>query len=124
MRTPVFDHVLITEQSFYSFRDTGLLEELAKSEKYVPPYKLKERYRKEMLATLQTERQRSSAKIQESLEKGIRKGRKEGREAGVKEGMQQGLEKTAKQLLKDGEAIEKIVRWTGLSEEQLKQLTP
>ena len=61
---------------------------------------------------LQTERQRSSAKIQESLEKGIRKGRKEG------------IQQTARQLLKDGAAIEKLVKWTGLSEEQLKQLTP
>ena len=152
MRTPVFDHVIITEASFYSFRDTGLLAELEKSEKYVLPYELKARYRKEMLAVLKAERQQSSAKIQQSLEKGIRKGRKEGKEEGLqlgeekglkkgrKEGIEQGIQQgraegiqegakqrevaIAKQLLKDGEAIEKIVRWTGLGEEQLKQLTP
>ena len=130
MRTPVFDHVIITEAGFYSFRDTGLLAELEKSEKYVLPYELKARYRKEMLSTLQTERKQSSAKIQQSLEKGIRKGRKEGIEQGIQQGRAEGIQEgakqrevaIAKQLLKDGEAIEKIVRWTGLGLDAIKKL--
>ena len=130
MRTPVFDHVIITEASFYSFRDTGLLAELEKSEKYVLPYELKARYRKEMLSTLQTERKQSSAKIQQSLEKGIRKGRKEGIEQGIQQGRAEGIQEgakqrevaIAKQLLKDGEPIEKIARWTDLRLDAIKKL--
>ena len=126
MRTPVFDHVIITEASFYSFRDTGLLAELEKSEKYVLPYELKARYRKEMLSTLQTERKQSSAKIQQSLEKGIRKGRKEGIEQGIQqgraEGIQEGLEKTAKQMLAKGYELKAIQEITGLSVQQIGRL--
>lgn len=48
MDVPVVDHMIITETSFYSFRDSGLLAELEKSEKYVPNYVLKQRYEKEM----------------------------------------------------------------------------
>lgn len=44
MQIPVKDHLIITEQSYYSFAGSGLLEILEKSEKYVPPYILKKRY--------------------------------------------------------------------------------
>lgn len=46
MQIPVKDHLIITEQSYYSFAGSGLLAELEKSTKYVPPYILKERYEK------------------------------------------------------------------------------
>jgi DNA repair protein RadC len=47
LRVPVIDHLIITESSYYSFADSGLLASLAKSEKYVPQYILKQRYEKE-----------------------------------------------------------------------------
>jgi DNA repair protein RadC len=37
----VLDHVIITEESFYSFSHSGLLEELEKSLEYVPAYEIK-----------------------------------------------------------------------------------
>lgn len=43
MDTPVLDHLIITETSYYSFVDSRLLRELQKSLKYVPPYQIKER---------------------------------------------------------------------------------
>lgn len=43
MQTPVLDHVIITENSYYSFKSSGLLERLENSIKYVPPYELEER---------------------------------------------------------------------------------
>lgn len=46
MNVPVIDHIIITENSYYSFQDSGLLAKLEKSTKYVPPYILKERYEK------------------------------------------------------------------------------
>lgn len=48
MDVPVVDHMIITEQSYYSFKNSGLLAELEKSEKYVPPYMLQQRYEKKM----------------------------------------------------------------------------
>lgn len=44
---PVYDHLIITDKSYYSFKDSGLLEELSHSIKYVPPYVLEARYKKE-----------------------------------------------------------------------------
>ena len=44
MDVPIVDHMIITETSFYSFKNSGLLDELEKSEKHVPNYILKERY--------------------------------------------------------------------------------
>ncbi len=37
----VLDHVIITEESFYSFSQSGLLEELEESLEYVPAYEIK-----------------------------------------------------------------------------------
>jgi DNA repair protein RadC len=48
--TPVLDHLIITERSYMSFNDVGLMEKLAQSTKYVPPYQLVEKIRKEALA--------------------------------------------------------------------------
>ncbi len=50
----VLDHVIITEESFYSFSQSGLLEELEKSLEYVPAYKIKEQGRKEMAKAMKT----------------------------------------------------------------------
>lgn len=47
MHVPVIDHLIISEESYYSFADNGLLAELAKSTKYVPAFILKERYEKQ-----------------------------------------------------------------------------
>ncbi len=43
----VLDHIIITEESFYSFTQSGLLEELEKSLEYVPAYKIKEQGQQE-----------------------------------------------------------------------------
>ena len=46
MNTPVLDHVIITENSYYSFKASGLLERLEASNKHVPPYELERQYHK------------------------------------------------------------------------------
>jgi len=47
VNTPVLDHLIISTKSYLSFGDIGLFQELELSTKYVPPYKLAERIRKE-----------------------------------------------------------------------------
>lgn len=47
MHTPVIDHLIISENTYYSFKDSGLLKELEESTKYVPPYILVERAKEE-----------------------------------------------------------------------------
>lgn len=45
--TEVIDHLIISTKSYLSFKDTGLLDELKKSTKYVPKYVLEQRIKKE-----------------------------------------------------------------------------
>lgn len=43
VNTEVYDHLIITDRSYLSFRETGLLSTLEKSLKYVPPYEVEQR---------------------------------------------------------------------------------
>ena len=47
VNTKVTDHLIISNKSYLSFVDIGLLEELEKSTKYVPSYVLEKRIKKE-----------------------------------------------------------------------------
>ncbi|MCO6507794.1 MAG: hypothetical protein J6578_03230 [Snodgrassella sp.] len=65
------DHLIITPRSYISFRTTRLMEELEQSLKYVPPYQVVERIRKE---------EKQIAKEQLAVEKGKTKAEREKRE--------------------------------------------
>jgi len=47
VNTKVIDHLIISDKSYLSFADIGLLSELEKSTKYVPSYVLEKRIKKE-----------------------------------------------------------------------------
>lgn len=47
VETFVYDHLIITDKTYYSFRDSGLLEVLAKSTKYVPSFELEKRLKED-----------------------------------------------------------------------------
>ena len=59
---------------------------------------------------------------QEGLKEGFEKGFKQGDEHGFKLGEEKGIEQVALNMLKDGESIEKIAHYTGLSEEKITSL--
>lgn len=59
VNTKVFDHLIISERSYLSFEDIGLMSELIKSTKYVPSYVLFDRIKKEAAKI---------AKLQEKVE--------------------------------------------------------
>ena len=92
MNVPILDHLIITESSYYSFANNGLLEELEASTKYVPAFMLKERYEK-------------VAK---------QKGEQVGEKRKAKE--------MARMMKKNGEPLEKIIQYTGLSKASIKRL--
>jgi DNA repair protein RadC len=108
----VLDHLIITEEYFYSFDDHSLMKELRQSTKWVPTFIEIERIKKE------------------ALKLGEKKGRKEGRKEGKKVGMEKGLEKgmkkrnkeIAKKSLKEGLAVELVSKITGLSVEDIEKL--
>ena len=93
--TPVLDHLIITEERYISFKEKGIMERLARSLKYVPPYQLKQRMKE--IAT----------KISEEMV--------------VRERRLEKLE-IAKALWENGASVDLIVKSTGLSQEEIEQL--
>ena len=85
LHVPVADHLIISEKSYYSFEENGLLTELQQSTKYVPNYILKARLKKEMEEILKV-------KTQEETKKAM-----------------------AKMMKKKGYSVDEIMELTGLS---------
>jgi DNA repair protein RadC len=48
LNIPVLDHLIISEKSFYSFSDSGLLHDLTVNTRYILPYKVQEKMKKEV----------------------------------------------------------------------------
>ena len=105
LELPVIDHLIITEKKYFSFKGSGLLAELAKSEKYVLRYKKEEeRIRKE------------------GEKKGVQKGRKEGEKAGLKKGALQKTVEMAKAMKKKGYDVKEIAEVSKLSISEIQKL--
>jgi DNA repair protein RadC len=102
---PVIDHIIITERKHYSFLDSGLLDKIAKSEKYVIKYKKEE------------------ARIKKEAEKiGHERGREEGIEVGERRGELKKAFEMAKVMKEDGKTDEEIMRYTKLTKRQIERL--
>jgi DNA repair protein RadC len=100
----VLDHLIITELYFYSFKDDGLMAELQKSTKWVPTFVEIDRIKKE------------------ALKLGEKKGLKAGKKIGMEKGAEKERIKMAKRMKKEREPIEKILKYTGLSREEIEEL--
>ncbi|WP_417873744.1 JAB domain-containing protein [Xanthomarina gelatinilytica] len=62
VNTHVIDHLIISDKSYMSFKNIGLLEELEKSKKYVPQYVLEEQIKKDMSKIIEKNRNIEIAK--------------------------------------------------------------
>lgn len=89
---PVIDHLIISEKSYYSFEASGLLKILEASTKYVPNYILKERMKKEVEETV-------TKKVEENKARAM-----------------------AKAMKQNGESVEKIMQYTGLSKQIIQRI--
>ena len=92
MNTPVLDHLIITEKTYFSFEDSGLLDELKLSTKYVPAYELKRRYQEQI------------------------------REIEQNKGKKERTKEIARTMKKEGYEIESIIKITGLSKATINRL--
>jgi DNA repair protein RadC len=90
----VIDHLIIGEKAYNSFSDTGLLQQIQESTRFVPNYELQAQIRKE------------AEKI------------------GEERATQRERNKFAKALKEKGFTISEIVELTGISEEEAKKLKP
>jgi len=92
MNVPVIDHLIITENTYYSFANSGLLAELELSTKYVPAYEMRKRYE------------------QAAKEKGEEKGKKER------------SKEIALEMKKQGYEVEAIMKLTGLTKAAINRI--
>ena len=120
----VVDHLIITTKEYYSFESSGLLGKLRMSKKYVLSFLEEER--------IKNEAQRIGEEIgrKAGLKEGKKEGKREGKKEGLKEGEKKGVEKgikegkieMAKKMREEGEPVEKITKYTGLSIEEIERL--
>ena len=130
----VIDYVIITEYSYFSCAETGLLEQLEASTKYLLSYELERKLHEELQAAREEIEQESKIKIKESLKKGRQEGKAEGLEEGlakgIEEGEKKGIEKgiearnleIAKHMLSKGVDMQFICEMTGLNKTKVNAL--
>ena len=95
VKTEVFDHLIISERSYLSFADIGLMEQLRESKKWVPTFELIEDAKKEA--------KKEATEI--------------AKERAYKEKMN-----SAKMMKKEGEEVEKIAKFLGIPIEEIKKI--
>ena len=103
----VVDHVITTKHSYYSFMDNGLIKELNWNNKYALTFTRDKQFAEEMEKVKHEAKQHQKAARKE----GKLEGKTEGRIEGAKSREMQ----IARQMLKEGEPVEKVKRYTGLS---------
>jgi len=99
LKVPVLDHMIISNEGFYSFADSGLLSELSQSLKYVPVFMQKEKALKEQ----RKEFEKATKTIIKNTE------------------YDKAVE-MARSMKEEGLSTETIVKITGLSESEVEKL--
>lgn len=89
LEVPIIDHLIISENEYFSFTDSGLLDELRQSKKYVTPYKQEE------------DRLRNEGKVQGEKDKAIEMAR-------IMKGDGESIDKIEKYTQLSREEIERI----------------
>jgi len=112
--TPVLDHLIITENSYFSFLDNDLIKKLNWSSKYQPSFIYEKR-----LEQLRKEQEKVRGKVEKDS---LKIGREDGLKAGIKEGAKTREIEIAKQMLKKGLETKIIKDITGLSPQQIGRL--
>jgi DNA repair protein RadC len=108
MNIYIADHIIISEKSYYSFTDCGLMDELRQSTKYVPTFFLTEKHQKEMKKAVIEAKKKERQKNMEA----------------IKKEKQKTMETIIRKSLKDGIPISIISNITGLSEKEIESFKP
>ncbi len=104
LKVEVIDHLIISDETYYSFVDSGIFKKLQASERWILPYKLKKRIRNE------------------GKEEGLKAGKEEGLYLGEKIGEEKGKKEMAKVMKQEKVSITIIAKASGLSIEEIKEL--
>lgn len=108
----VVDHLIMSDENYFSFEKSGLMEQLIRQSSYKPTFLEIERIKKE------------ARKIGEKagLEKGKKLGLEKGIEKGIKKGKQDTFKEVALSMKNKGIDVDAISEITGLSKNQIKKL--
>jgi DNA repair protein RadC len=98
LNIPVIDHLIINEKTYYSFEDTGLIHDLNINTRYLLPYKVQEKMKKEAL--------------------------KLGEEKGIEKEKQRRSKELVLAMKKKGYTIKQIQELTGLKPSQINAIKP
>ncbi|NVO12073.1 MAG: DNA repair protein [Bacteroidales bacterium] len=102
IKVEVLDHLIISTKTFEGFGDLGLMKQLEKSTKYVPPFELIERIRAEEKKI----REEAVRVEREKTDKAVKVAKLE----------------MAKKMKQKGEPIEKIIEYTGLTKKEIEKI--
>jgi len=97
VNTPVLDHFIISEKSYLSFADIGLIDELSLSTKYVPSFLLEARMKEQARELANAKKANKKLASEERI-------------------------KIAKGMKKEGVKLATIKKITGLSEEEIRKI--
>ena len=107
----LLEHLIISQNSYYSFKDNGIIEKLKVSLKFVPSFLYK-----------QWQEERKEEWKQEGEKLGIEKGKVEGLAEGLKKGAYQLALEIARKMILAEEPMEKIKVFTMLTPQQIGRM--
>jgi DNA repair protein RadC len=115
----LLDHVIITEHSYYSLKDSGWLERVENDLTYMDKYDIEEQCEKVWEGKFKELRKNHKVNINKSFKKGLQKGKLEG----LQEGMEKSkLEIASNMLLNLNLDIETVQKATQLSIADLERI--
>ncbi len=106
----VVEHLIINEDSYYSFKDKGLIDRLSLSKIYAVGYIEVDRIRGEGIEIGK----------EEGLQEGIEKGFEKGIERGIKQGQSANQHEIVSKMLNRGYNSDEITEITGLSVKEIE----
>ena len=107
----VIEHVIVTPNSYFSFRSNGLIEKLEMDTTYALSFIYEKKMKRKMEELKKdVEKERKKGKLE-----GIKEGKEKGEEIGIEKGKKEEKVEIAKQMLVKGMDVQTIQELTGLS---------
>ena len=88
----------------------------------VLPGSFPEENKKEIIRVLKEAHPKEVETLISNVERAVKKSLDDAQKKGIEKGIEKGIQKVAKQMLTEGEAIDKIMRYTGLAREEIERL--
>jgi len=126
LRVEIVDHMIFSTDNFYSFAKEGLFQQLKQSTKYLLNQALREQLERDYTVLWEMAREEGKEEgIEIGLDIGLEKGLKVGDQKAIimkEEGKAEKAREMAKKMKSEGEPLEKIINYTGLTQKEIEDL--